>query len=97
MISGSVISAPAYRDDDLQPIAVLNEGFLVKASGHDLAVLLHGDLFAGEFEPRKKRGHVERPIERMGRAVDGNPDHPRILSRESRFSTCRRIRGSSPA
>src|SRR3954462_2970804 len=38
MINGSLISASAHRDDDFELVAVLDDGVLVQALRHDLAI-----------------------------------------------------------
>ena len=52
------------------------------AARNDLAVALHGDLFAGKLQRREKCGDVERAVERACATVYGNPDHGQIVARK---------------
>src|SRR6266850_4129538 len=82
MIRGSFIkrSTSAYRNHDLQLIAILDQGLLVQALRHDLAVAFDRDLLAREFELGEKRRYIERLLERMHTPVHGNAYHGMILS-----------------
>jgi hypothetical protein len=42
------MSAPAYRDDDLQPVSIGKQRRGMRTTRHDLAVALDGDLFTGK-------------------------------------------------
>jgi hypothetical protein len=67
--------ATADRHDDLQPIAVGNQGAAVGAPWDDLAVSLHRHLFAFAVEPCEQRRHIERRVKALGIAVYRYPDH----------------------
>src|SRR5687767_4265448 len=75
MTRESFISASADRDHDLELIAVLDQGFLMQAARDDRAVLLHGDLLAGERHLLDQRADRERGLEALRGAVDRHLDH----------------------
>src|SRR5262245_16787095 len=74
MTSGS-ISASAYRDHDLELVAVRHQRGGVGALRDDLAVALDRDLLAGHRELLEQLAHVHGTLEAMRRAVDRHLDH----------------------
>ena len=67
--------AAADCHDDLQPIAVGNQGAAVDAPRDDLAVSLHRHLFAFAVERCEQRRDIEGRVKALGVAVHRYPDH----------------------
>src|SRR3954466_13631725 len=76
MTRGSFIRlAPTHGDNDLQLIAVLDQGFPMEALRHDRAIALDGHLLARHLKLFQQLAHVHRSIEPMRGAVHHDLNH----------------------
>src|SRR6185436_18818154 len=75
MTNASFISASAYRDHDLQAVAVLDRGLRVQPARHDLAVLLYRHFLSGHVELFEHGAQLDRRFEAVRPTVDRHLDH----------------------
>ena len=79
MTSGSFISSSTYRYHNFQLIAVFDDGYLMQALGHDLAVSFDGDFFPGHLKVLEELAHFDGMVKAVRLAVYGHLDHTRMI------------------